>query len=131
MTRSRVFAATLLLLTSFALAGCGDDDAALNRVKEETGEAWDAIKAWSAEKKDRAVEVFAERKEAVNESYMRLKEKSADWSEERKRELEAGWRKVESTYQRAETATAEGWNEARDAFVAAYEAFEESLEDKE
>jgi hypothetical protein len=126
---ARLLGCALLLV---ALAGCGEETKekmkdAGRSIGEKAGHAWSEVREFASDKKDQALALFAESKDALAAQFEKARAKSKDWGTDARGALESKWQAVQETYAKAKDAGAEGWGAARDAFVAAYEAFQAEL----
>ena len=123
-----------LLVLGFALAliissGCGDSpDPETKDLQEKAGETWEAVKKYAAKKQKEAVAYFGKGMERTKSLWEAAKKKAAAGTEATREAMDAKWQDVQKAYDRMKNASAEKWEQARDAFVAAYEAFVKELE---
>ena len=116
------------VLALMVIPGCGDSqDLEAQDVQEKLGETWDAVKTYAAKKRKEAGAFFAKSMERSKALYEAAKQKAAAGTEDAKTALDAKWKDVQQAYDRMKDASAEKWGQARDAFVAAYEAFVNEL----
>jgi hypothetical protein len=119
-------ALALVLAASPLLGGCGDKEK-LKDIGDKAAATWKAVAAYSVEQKDKALTFFGTQMGNLEGQWSKAKEKSADWSADAKAVLEDKWTDVQGAYAKTKDATGEAWVKARDAFVAAYEAFQAEL----
>jgi hypothetical protein len=108
------------------LAGCGDGKE-YRDLKKEAGETWDAAKAWGSAKRAEAEKVYASSVDSLSKTYEASKAKAAAAGGDAAKTLEAKWGDVQSKLTEMKATTGEKWEKARDAFVAAYEAFKREI----
>lgn len=110
------------------LAGCGEGkDPEYGNLKKEAGETWDAAKAWGSAKRVEAEKVFASSVDSLSAKYEAAKTKAAAAGGDASKTLESKWADVQQKLTEMKGATGEKWENARDAFVAAYETFKREL----
>ena len=132
----RNLTSVLALVLALGLAGCGEDqkdqlEDAGRSAGEKTAQAWKKLKAFSAEHKDEAVELWNKGMSSAKERFEKAKAKRPDLSEDVKRDLDEKWTAIERAYAKVKEVGADGWKTAHDAFVAAYDSFHEELKKHE
>ncbi len=121
MTRIALVCALALMLS-----GCGDKEK-LKDIGNKATATWKAVASYTVAQKDKALTFFGERFSDLGDQWANAKEKSAGWSAETRSVLESKWAVVQRKYAETKDATGEHWAKARDAFVAAYDAFKAEL----
>ena len=120
-------AAAIAVSFSSCLTGCGEPSPSAKKVQKELGDTWDAMKTWSAEKKDEFVKSASPKLDEAKQKFAEWKTSASEKSAEAKKSLDADWVVVEQKFDAMKAATASEWNRNRDAFVAAYDAFKAKL----
>lgn len=114
------------VLSLSLLGGCGDKPEA-RTVREEAGDAWQAAKVWGQAKRAEAERVYVESVDRLAKTYedalARARAKGGDAAEA----LEAKWADVTRRLAEVKSAGTDAWERTRDAFVAAYEAFQREM----
>ena len=123
-------ARTLILVTCIALlaVGCGEEQQKKaeqfgKTLGEKAGAAWSKAKTFTIEQKDELVGWWNEKKPDAQAAYESAKKKAAEAGEDAEQALDASWEKLQEAWAKIPEATKEGWQAARDAVIAAYEAF--------
>ena len=108
------------LLLALASCGCGEPGPEAKRLRQEVGEAWDAMKDWGAAKK----EEFVQKSGPMLDS---MKKKVSEKSGEAAVAAQEGWKVVEQKFAEMKDASGDNWAKARDAFREAYESLKKKL----
>lgn len=124
---SLVLTAALLV----PLSGCGKPSKELKDVGEKAGETWEAAKKYAAKKKDDAMKAFSEHMEGMDEKLAAAKKKAAELGASASEVLDERWKDVSEKFAKMKDASGEKWEQARDGFAAAYEAFMKELDKPE
>lgn len=118
-----VFAALL----STAFSACGDKSPNAESVKKETGEAWDAVKKWGAEKRDVLIAKTSEGMKSLEKPMADAKAKAGDAGSEASKSLDAAWKTAQEKLEALKNASGPAFAKARDEMVAAYDALKAKL----
>lgn len=125
----RTLVTTLACALLLALVpSCGDDSGGLKQIGDGLEQAWEGLKTFTAETRDKAVPYFQEQLDGLGEEFAAAKKKAAALGEDASIALQARWDDASKRLAELETATEEQWDKAQAAFVAAYEAFRRELE---
>ena len=123
-------ARTLILVTCVALLamGCGEEQKQKaeqlgKTIGEKAGAAWSKVKTFTVEQKDELVGWWNDKKPEAQATYEAAKKKAAEAGKDAEQALDASWDKVQEAWAKIPEATKDGWQAARDAAIAAYEAF--------
>jgi hypothetical protein len=117
MLRTRWFGALALL----ALASCGESKEWKN-VKTQASETWDAVKSWGVAKRGEAEVFFSKSVDDLSESIEVAKANARAAGGDAVAALESKWRDVSVKLAELKAASADKWDQAREAFVKAYES---------
>lgn len=107
------------------LTGCGEPSPEAKRVQLKVGEAWDAMKAWGADKKNDLVAAANRKLEELGPALEKAKGKGAEAAAG----LEADLASAKQKLAEMKDATGDRWAKARDDFMAAYERLKQKMRD--
>ncbi len=111
----------VVVLGLVALARCGDSEEWRN-VKMHAGETWDAVKTWSVAKRGDAESFFSKSVDDLSKGFEAAKAKARAAGGEAATALDSKWDDVSVKLAELKAASADKWEQAREAFVQAYES---------
>lgn len=126
MTRSLISAALVVALFG-GLAACGEGEE-IDKIKDGLSQTWDGVKEWTAKKRGEAETFFSESLDGLEGKLAAAKEKAAAAGDDAAARLQARWDDASKKLGELKSAGEGEWEKARDAFAAAYEAFQKELE---
>jgi hypothetical protein len=118
---------SVVVLLALPLASCGKPSAELENLGVKLGEAWDAAKAYAVVKKDEALKVFGGFMDTTGQQLAEAKSRAAEMGADAAAALDAKWATAQTKFAELRDASGDQWAKARDAFTAAYEAFNAEL----
>jgi hypothetical protein len=115
-----------VVLALVTFAGCGDSKQWKN-VKARSGETWDAVTNWGVEKRGQAEAFFSKSVTDLSQRVEAAKAKAQDADGKAATALDSKWQDVSVKLEELKTASADKWEQAREAFVRAYESAKQEV----
>lgn len=113
----------LLLATGF---GCGDSES-LQQIQKGLQQTWDGVKSFTVEQRGEAESFFTKSLEGMDDQYEAAKKKASELGGDASEKLQGQWADLSTKLEAMKSASGEKWEKAKDAFVAAYEAFQAEM----
>ena len=117
----------LLALGACLLVACGESSDSWDKVKEQSGATWDALKTWSAEKADEAKATLQKKMSDLEPQLAAARIAAKKGGEKAEAELETSVENVKSALEVLKSATAGTWKDAVQGFQAALEALKQKI----
>ena len=119
----------LFVVTALLLAGCGEEqkqkaEDAGRSIGEKAGKTWNKVKEFSAEQKEEFAGWLKDKKPEMEATYEKAKKKAAEAGKDAEKAFDASYQKAKDAFAKIPEASKDGWQAARDAAAAAYEAFQ-------
>jgi hypothetical protein len=117
----------LLLSAPLLLGGCGEASDSWKNVQETSGETWDALKTWSAEKSGEVRTALKKKMDDLEPQLKAARLAAAKGGEKASAELEKSVEDAKDALDALKTATASTWKDAVVGFKSALESLKAKI----